>query len=41
VLANEPIALQQVDDYLWKVRFGFFLLGMLNELMGKVLPLKI
>lgn len=40
VLANEPIALQQVDDYLWEVRFGFFPIGMLNELKGKVLPLK-
>jgi transposase InsO family protein/predicted DNA-binding protein YlxM (UPF0122 family) len=40
VLANEPIALQQIDDYLWEVRFGFFPIGMLNELKGKVLPLK-
>ena len=41
VLANEPIALQQVDDYIWEVRFSSFPLGMLDELKGKVLPLKI
>lgn len=40
VLANEPIALQQIDDYLWEIRFGFFPLGILNELKRKVLPLK-
>jgi hypothetical protein len=39
VLANEPIALQQIDDYLWEIRFGFFPIGMLNELKGTVLPL--
>jgi transposase InsO family protein len=39
-LAGEPIALQQIDDYLWEVRFSFFPLGILNESTGKVLPLK-
>lgn len=39
-LAREPIALQQIDDYLWEVRFSFFPLGILNELTGKILPLK-
>jgi transposase InsO family protein len=39
-LAEEHIALQQIDDYLWEVRFSFFPLGILNELTGKVLPLK-
>jgi transposase InsO family protein len=39
-LAGEPIALQQIDDYLWEVRFSFFPLGILNEATGKVLPLK-
>ena len=39
-LAGEPIALQQIDDYLWEVRFSFFPLGILNESTGKILPLK-
>ena len=39
-LAGEPIALKQIDDYLWEVRFSFYLLGIFNESTGKVSPLK-
>ena len=39
-LAEEYIALEQIDDCLWKVLFSFFPLGILNELTGRVLPLK-
>jgi transposase InsO family protein len=40
-LAGEPIAIKQIDDYLWEVRFSFFPLGILNDSTGKVSPLKI
>lgn len=40
-LAGEPVALKQIDDYLWEMRFSFFSLGIFDELTGKVSPLKI
>ena len=40
-LAGEPIALKQIDDYLWDMHFSFFPLGIFDELTGKVSPLKI
>ena len=40
VLAKEPIALKQIDDHLWSISFSFYPLGVLDELTGKVSPLK-
>lgn len=35
-LAKEPIALKQIDDYCWEMRFSFYPLGIFNESTGKV-----
>lgn len=40
-LAKEPVALKQIDDYRWEMRFSFYPLGIFNELTGKVSPLKV
>jgi putative transposase len=37
-LAGEPVALKQMDEHLWKVRFSFHQLGILDELKGKITP---
>jgi len=39
-LAGELIALKQIDDYLWEIRFGFYPLGVFDELTGKAPLLK-
>lgn len=36
-LTGEYIALKQIDDHLWKVRFSFYPLGFLDEKAGKVI----
>jgi transposase InsO family protein len=38
VLAQEPLALKQIDDHLWSISFSFYPLGVLNEVTGKVSP---
>lgn len=40
-LVGEPVALKQKEDYLWEVRFSSYRLGILNELIGKIIPLPI
>ena len=40
VLAKEPLALQQVDNDNWEVRYHFHLLGILNEQTKRVIPAK-
>jgi transposase InsO family protein/transposase-like protein len=40
VLAKEPVALKQVDDHLWRISFSFYPIGVFNELIGTVSPLK-
>jgi len=37
-LAGEPVALKQTDDHLWKVKFSFHQLGILDELKRKITP---
>jgi len=38
-LTGEPIALKQVEEHIWEMRFCFHPLSILNELTGKILPL--
>lgn len=38
-LAGEPIALKRKDEHLWEIRFSFYSLGVLNELVGRIIPL--
>ena len=33
-LAGEPVALKQKRKHLWEIRFSFYPLGVLNELVG-------
>lgn len=35
-LIGEPVALEQKAEHLWEVRYSFHLLGILNEITGKV-----
>lgn len=39
VLAGEPVALRQKEEHRWEVTFSFYPLGVLDELVGKILPL--
>jgi hypothetical protein len=36
-LAGEYIALKQVSDHLWKIRFSFYPIGILDEKQGKII----
>jgi hypothetical protein len=38
-LAGEPIALKRKDEHLWEIRASFYPLGVLNELVGRIIPL--
>jgi len=38
-LAGEPIALKRKDEHHWEINFGFYPLGVLNELVGRIIPL--
>ena len=38
-LAGEPIGLRQIDERKWEIRFSFYPLGILDEKVGKVLPM--
>ena len=38
-LAGEPVALKQKEEHLWEIRFSFYPLGVLNELVGEIMPL--
>jgi transposase InsO family protein len=38
-LVGEPVGLRQVDDNLWEVYYSFLLLGILDERLGKIIPL--
>lgn len=38
-LAGEPVALKQLDNNLWEIRFSFHHLGILDERTGKIMPL--
>lgn len=38
VLAGEPVALEQIDEHLWDIRFSFHHLGTLNETTGHIQP---
>jgi putative transposase len=38
-LAGEPIGLRQIDERKWEIRFSFYPLGILDEEVGKVLPM--
>lgn len=38
-LAGEPVALKQKRENLWEIRFSFYPLGLLNELVGQIVPL--
>lgn len=40
VLAGEPVALKQVDEQRWELRYSFHLLGVLNERDGRIEPCK-
>ena len=35
-LAGEPVALSQMGEHLWEIRFSFHQLGVLNELTGEI-----
>jgi transposase InsO family protein len=37
-LAGEPLALKQMEEHLWEIRFSFYPLGVLNELIGRIMP---
>ncbi len=37
-LAGEPIALEQIDEHLWNIRFSFHHLGTLNEITNNIRP---
>ena len=37
-LAGEPVALKQLDEHLWDVKYSSHPLGILNELTGKIMP---
>ncbi len=39
-LAQEPVALEQIDNHLWKLRFSFHLLGYLDERKMTISPPK-
>lgn len=36
-LRGEYVSLKQVDDHRWEIRFSFYLLGFLDEAMGKII----
>jgi len=38
ILAKEPIGMHQIDEFLWEVRYGFHLLGVLDERNLKINP---
>ena len=38
-LAGEPVALKQKGEHLWEIRFSSYPLGVLNELVGQIVPL--
>jgi len=40
VLAHEPIALKQIDETRWELRYSFHLLGLLDERTKTILPPK-
>ena len=37
-LAGEPVALKQTEEHLWDIRYSSHPLGVLNELIGKIVP---
>ena len=37
-LVGEPVGLQQKEEHLWVVQFGFHPLGVLDELAGRIMP---
>lgn len=39
-LAGEKVLLTQKEGHLWEIRFGFYLLGVLNELHWAILPVE-
>jgi transposase InsO family protein len=39
ILAGEPIGLRQIDEHRWELKFSFHSLGILDEVIGKVLPM--
>jgi hypothetical protein len=39
VLAGEPVGLRQLDERTWEVSYSFYPLGILDEKIGKVLPM--
>ena len=38
ILAKEPIGMNQIDEFLWEVRYSFHLLGVLDERNQKINP---
>lgn len=38
-LVGEPVALKQINEYLWEIKFSFYTLGVLNELFGKIMTI--
>lgn len=38
VLAKEPLGLNQIDEFHWEIRYGFHLLGILDERTNKINP---
>jgi transposase InsO family protein len=38
ILAKEPIAMRQIDEFLWELRYSFHLLGVLDERTQKINP---
>jgi len=37
-LVGEPIAMRQIDEHLWEITFSSYLLGVLNDITGKIAP---
>ncbi len=37
-LVGEPIAMRQIDEHLWEITFSSYLLGVLNDITGKITP---
>jgi len=36
-LVGEPVALKRQEEHLWTIRFGSYILGILNEVTGKII----
>lgn len=40
ILAQEPVALAQIDEHRWAVRYSFYTLGLLDERTFKIAPIQ-